>query len=76
VPVTNHVPELLSHLRAERTGYYRRNHIRFSSGCSQIQWLPLPMLISVKRQGFGRECEYSQTKEDAEIVIKLIVTRL
>jgi hypothetical protein len=29
------------------------------------------MPVSVKRQGFDRECEYSQTKEKAETVIKI-----
>jgi hypothetical protein len=29
------------------------------------------MRVSVKRQGFYRECEHSQTKEKAETVIKI-----
>jgi hypothetical protein len=74
IPVTRRIPELVSHLRSKRTGYYRRYHIRFLSVHSQIQCLPLPMRISVKRREFGRKCEYSQIKEETEIVIKLINT--
>ena len=39
-----------------------------------MQCLPLTMPTSVKKGVFVKECEYSQTKEEAEIVIKLIIT--